>query len=167
MIFDNIPGKILEHGEAPTYVVEAPYQSDSIAELATALAAAQAEIKNPEKNKVNPHFKNRYADLTSVLDAIRSVFPKHGLAFTQTLRGADLVTQITHSTGQWLRSSVPVSPEKDTPQGFGSALTYMRRYAAQSIAGIAADEDDDAEGAMKRTSTSTRRAVRRPVKKAE
>ena len=156
----------LETGQpvSPVAYVVPGYQSASIAALATALAAAQAEIKNPEKNSENPHFRNTYADLTAVLDAIRSVFPKHGLAFTQTLQPTGLVTQVTHKSGEWIRSVVPVRPEKDTPQGFGSALTYMRRYTAQSIAGIAAETDDDAEGAMKRNSAPTG-APRRKVKR--
>ena len=127
-------------------------QSESIAELSTALAKAQSGMKAAVFNKTNPHFKNKYADLTAVLDAIRKPLADNGLAITQTpeMRGEAfcLVTRLCHSSGQWIAGEYPL-PAQATPQQLGSALTYARRYSLSAIACIAADEDDDAEGARK------------------
>lgn len=59
-----------------------------------------------------------------------------------------LMTQMTHATGQWMRSWYPVRPTKNDPQGLGSAITYARRFAYCSMVGVAAvDEDDDGDAA--------------------
>lgn len=133
-------------------------QSESIGELSTALAKAQATMKAATFNKTNPHFKNKYADLTAVLDAIRKPLADNGLAITQTpeMRGEAfcLVTRLCHSSGQWIAGEYPL-PAQATPQQLGSALTYARRYSLSAIACIAADEDDDAEGARKEGQIAT------------
>lgn len=118
-------------------------QSDEIADLASGLSKAQAEIKNPQKNRENPHFKSKYADLGAVLDAIRPAFSKNGLSLVQLTKGDLLITMIVHDSGQWLRSVAPIQPDREGIQAYGSARTYLRRYEAQSIAGIAAEDDDD------------------------
>jgi hypothetical protein len=123
-------------------------QSESIKELAVALHGASRQITHPAKNKVNPHFKNRYADLTEVIDTIRQPLSDHGLTIVQMLSGDELVTQILHVSGQWIRSSAKMPTDKPGPQALGSALTYMRRYTLQAAAFISAEDDDDAEGAM-------------------
>lgn len=127
-------------------------KSDDIAALADALAKAQGEIKNAAFNRINPHFKNRYADLAAVFDALRGPFSKNQLAVTQTTEirdgGMILVTTVAHSSGQWFKSEYPL-PSTARPQELGSALTYARRYSLSAIAGIAADDDDDAETAEK------------------
>jgi hypothetical protein len=120
--------------------------------LSAALAKAQASMKSAVFNRINPHFKNKYADLASVLDAVRKPLADNGLSITQTTeirQGAFvLVTTLWHSSGQWLSSEYPL-PIAAKPQELGSALTYARRYSLSAIACIAADEDDDAEGARK------------------
>jgi hypothetical protein len=127
-------------------------QSNEIGELAGALAKAQAAMKVAPLNKTNPHFKNKYADLPSVIDAIRKPLTENGIALTQTTELRDgafcLVTRLIHSSGQWM-SGEYLLPAQATPQQLGSALTYARRYSLSAIACIAADEDDDAEGARK------------------
>ena len=117
--------------------------------LASALLAAQKEMKHPHRNKVNPHFKSKYADLTAVLDAIVPVFNAHGLVLTQSLEEGGLRTTLLHTSGQSLTSVTPVIVDKGGPQSFGSGVTYMRRYMAQAVAGIAADDDDDGNAATK------------------
>jgi len=133
-------------------------QSESTADLAASLAKAQATMKPAIINKTNPHFKNRYADLAAVLDAIRKPLADNGLSVTQTTEIRDggfvLVTTLRHSSGQWLASEYPL-PMAAKPQELGSALTYARRYSLSAIACIAADEDDDAEGARVDGQTST------------
>lgn len=127
-------------------------QSDNIDALTRALAKAQAVMKAAPLNKTNPHFKNKYADLASVIEAIRKPLADNGIAVTQTTELRDgafcLVTRLAHSSGQWLAGEY-LLPANVSPQQLGSALTYARRYSLSAIACIAADEDDDAEGARK------------------
>jgi hypothetical protein len=120
--------------------------SEQINELATALSKAQSEMRHAEKDATNPHFRSSYATLASTWDAIREPLTRHGLTVVQTLEVADitvLCSRIIHSSGQWIESSYPVIPMKNDPQGFGSALTYARRYSLQAIVGISQGGDDD------------------------
>lgn len=129
--------------------------SEQIGDIAAALAKAQAELKNPAKTSENPHFRNRYADLASGLDAIRPVLSKHGLALAQmTFVEGDMLlldTRLIHAgSGQWLRSVYPVSRLGMKHQEGGSSMTYARRYAGFALVGIAgADDDDDGNEAQK------------------
>lgn len=118
--------------------------------LAEALAAAQLEITDPAKDAVNPHFRSRYADLATVLKTVRPVLAKHGIALTQTtqiLDGALVLVTRLHWKDEELAGYYPISPTKADPQGYGSALTYARRYTIQAIVGVAADDDDDGNAA--------------------
>lgn len=127
-------------------------QSENINDLAKALATAQSAMKVAPFNKTNPHFKNKYADLTAVIDAVRKPLNDNNIAFTQTTELRDgafcLVTRLLHSSGQWL-SGEYILPANVSPQQLGSALTYAKRYSLAAIVGISSDEDDDAEGARK------------------
>lgn len=119
--------------------------------LAEALAAAQLEITDPAKDAVNPHFRSRYADLATVLKTVRPVLAKHGIALTQTTQVDEqsrllLVTRL-HWRDEELVGYYPIQPVKADPQGYGSALTYARRYTIQAIVGVAADDDDDGNAA--------------------
>lgn len=134
--------------------------SDAINELAKALSAAQGEITGALKDSANPFFKSKYADLASCWDACRSALSKNGLAVTQfptTLTSAGggertyLMTTLMHSSGQWMRSELIVSPKDDTPQAMGSALTYARRYALTAIVGVAQVDDDGNAGSGRST----------------
>ena len=127
-------------------------QSESVNELATALAKAQAEIRNPGKNTKNTFFKNEYADLTAVLGCIRPVAAANGLSFIQAVEAYNgnvaVSSQITHSSGQWIKqvASVEVPKTSKNPiQDLGSMATYLKRYQAQSMWAICADEDTDAQ----------------------
>jgi hypothetical protein len=123
--------------------------SDTIDQIATALAAAQAEMKNATMNKVNPHFKSRYADLAGIRDTVIPSLSKHGISVAQmtavTDTGLTVATRLMHKSGQWLESTYPVSYDK--PQAMGSAITYARRYSLSAICCISADDDDDANAA--------------------
>jgi len=125
--------------------------SESIEHLSTALAAAQGALKNPPKNKINPHFKSRYVDLSDGLDAIRECYAKHGLAFVQGTSVMDgiiiLNTRIVHKSGQWLESDYPVGG-LGRPQAMGSAMTYARRYSLFGLVGVAGEDDDDGNAAQ-------------------
>ncbi len=125
-----------------------PMESDQIADLAAALAKAQGLMGPAIINKQNPHFKNRYADLAAVMEAVRKPLSDNGLSVTQTteLRDGMLIlrTTLRHASGQWLASDYPL-PLGAKPQELGSAMTYGRRYELSALVGVAADEDDDGE----------------------
>jgi hypothetical protein len=128
-------------------------KSDDITQLAEALAVAQGAIENAAKDSANPFFKSSYADLASIWDAIRCPISANGLAIMQ-LPSADgprvtITTVLTHKSGQWISSDLTMTAKDETPQGIGSAITYARRYALQSVAGVA-PEDDDGNGASGR-----------------
>ena len=135
-----------------------PTQSESVATLAEALAKAQGQIGHAAKDKTNPFYKSTYADLASVMDAIRTPLCENGLSFIQrfpdtTINLAQIETVIMHASGEWISCgtiAVPVGKareEKDGPfvitaQTFGSAVQYARRYALSTVFGVAAEEDD-------------------------
>lgn len=128
--------------------------SGTLGSLAKALAAAQGEIANAKKDATNPHFKNSYASLASIRDAITPALSRHGLAVSQLTEphgpeGVCVVTMLMHESGEWIRSRLFVPVSKKDAQGFGSALSYARRYALAAIANVATDDDDDAETAVK------------------
>lgn len=141
--------------------------SEQLNELATALAKAQGEMTHAEKTKVNPHFKNNYADIASIIEAIRIPFSKNGLSHVQLpifLEGKSvLATRMMHSSGQWIESHTPILASKTDAQGFGSGLTYARRYALAAIAGIAQD-DDDGNAAVQNKKQPDPRPTAPPVK---
>ncbi len=128
--------------------------SVTLGALAKALAAAQAELEDAKKDSFNPHFKNHFASLGSVRSALKKVLPKHGLAHVQTTAphgdaGVCVVTWLLHESGEWICGELFLPVSKKDAQGFGSALSYARRYALAAIVGITSDEDDDAEHAAK------------------
>lgn len=125
------------------------------AEMSVDLVKAFAEIEGAAKDKVNPHFKSKYADLTSVIDAIRPILAKHNLAFYQRPQpsedGVLVQTLLRHTSGDEVDlGTLYVPANKRDAQGFGSALTYARRYALMTAFGVPA-EDDDGNAAVKAT----------------
>jgi hypothetical protein len=125
--------------------------SPSIAELAKALNKAQAELKNPTFDSTNPHFKSKFASLAAVREAVIPTLNKHGLAIAQFPKSTDgtagCVNRLMHVSGEWLEEECLLPLDKNNAQGAGSAVTYARRYSLQAIAGVVADEDDDANAA--------------------
>jgi len=123
-------------------------------ELALALCLAQGQMGGAVKDSSNPFFKSSYADLTSVIKAIKQPFADNGLSYTQFPVSSDIgvgvATRLMHVSGQWVESEFVLPIVKQDPQAAGSAITYARRYALQSIAGIPT-ADDDAESAMLRS----------------
>ena len=115
-------------------------------DLFAALAAAQGEIENASKNAANPHFRSKYADLAEVLNTIRPVFAKHDLSLIQSpgYDGsiASVTTILAHKSGGYLTGTASCVPAKSDAQGIGSATTYLRRYSAAAVAGIAQEDDD-------------------------
>lgn len=141
--------------------------SESIAALAAALSKAQWEIEGAVKDKTNPAFRSRYADLGSVWDAIRGPMTKHGLSVIQMPHSDPttfwLTTRLMHSSGEWLEGDYPLNPVKHDPQGYGSAITYARRYALMAVLGVA-PEDDDGNAASGRKNDAAPAAPAAPAK---
>lgn len=139
-----------------TSVVDEPMTDDPVLaaprvyggkSLFTALAKAQGEMSHASKDGVNPHFRSKYATLSSVIDAYRVVFAKHGLSVVQIsrphTRGVIVETMLHHASGEYLSGGeVFVPASKNDAQGFGSALTYARRYGLSMVTGVSADDDD-------------------------
>lgn len=127
--------------------------------ICAAYVAAFAEIEAATKSATNPHFKSKYADLPAVVDAIKPHLAKHGLGFMQCPRPADggvaIETILIHAEGGKLSMGVLFVPaNKQDAHGYGSALTYARRYALQTCFGLPT-EDDDGQAAVN--------SVQRPV----
>lgn len=133
--------------------------------LAPALVAAQAELVGIKKSKRNPHLGNKYADLESILDVVRPVFARHGLALVQGAEWAHgkpevllVSSTLLHVSGQWKTDYLPI-PVLPTvkkggevvpagPQQVVAALTYGRRALVSAQGNIAAEDDDDGNPAQ-------------------
>lgn len=123
-------------------------KSESIKNIAKALAAFQAEVKNPANTETNPFFNSKYAPLNDILNLVRPLLSKHGLSVLQSPSGdgqnITVTTLITHESGEWIESDpLTLKADKATAQGAGSAITYARRYALSAMLGISSEDDDD------------------------
>jgi len=136
-------------------------------QLFTALSKAQKEFKPAPKDAANPFFKSSYADLESVVDAVRDALAKHDLCFVQKTKmtevGMCLETILGHKSGQFISGEYLIKPIKEDPQGVGSAITYAKRYALSAMLGVVTS-DDDGEAAMGRGNGQTE--SKQPVQKA-
>lgn len=126
-------------------------RSDTIGQIADALAKAQGGIKNAAKEANNPHFGKAYADLASVRDACYVQLAQHGIAVVQSPEAdgarVTVTTLLAHGSGEWIEGVLALQARDATPQAVGSAITYGRRYGLASLVGVAPD-DDDGEGAQ-------------------
>ena len=121
-------------------------KSESIKEISAALVKAQREIKAALKDSTNPHFRSKYADLSSVVDAVKGPLLKYDIAFLQGVQDAEggvaIETVLLHSSGEWISSTLRLPATKQDAQGYGSAITYGRRYGLQAMCGVPAEDDD-------------------------
>lgn len=120
-------------------------RSESIKEIAAALAKAQAKIRNAAQDKTNPAFRSKYADLASVWEACRQHLSDNGIAVVQA-PAADgpkvtVTTMLVHTSGEWMSADLTITAVKGDPQGIGSAVTYARRYGLASMVGVAPGDD--------------------------
>jgi hypothetical protein len=121
--------------------------SPTIAELAKALSAAQGEVEGAVKGKANPAFRSKYADLAAVWDACREALTKHGLAVVQSPGPCadgrmEMTTMLAHASGEWMRGTLTIPLGKADAHGYGSAVTYSRRFALAAFVGVAPEDDD-------------------------
>jgi hypothetical protein len=126
-------------------------QSDNIALLMEAMNRAQLKMVPAKKDSDNPFFHSKYADLATVWDAL-APFRDESLVFTHSQAESPdgyllLDTQITHVSGQWIRSRIKMRLAKDDPQGYCAAVTYARRSALGAMTGLVAELDDDGNAA--------------------
>lgn len=127
--------------------------SPELDKIAPALAKAQSVIEGAAKAKVNPHFRSKYADLAACWDACREELTSNGISVIQALKpsteGITVQTRLQHASGQFVEDEGLFLPaSKHDAQGYGSALTYARRYGLCAMVGIA-PEDDDGNAASK------------------
>lgn len=133
----------------------------------TSFAKAQSEFPKVNKEANNPFFKNKYASLDNILEVVLPILHKNGLYLTQgpvsDERGVGVNTSVTHVvSGDSIENVFTLPLAKQDPQGAGSAITYARRYALQSILGLNFEDDDDANVASKKTVSKTSLADERP-----
>lgn len=145
-------------------------RSDTIGELAKALAAANLEIVNPALDAVNPHFKSRYASLGAIINAVRLPLARHGISAVQTVStdggAVGVTTTLLHASGEWMaETAMSALPDRATVQQLGSVITYLRRYALASITGIVGEDDDD--GNASTSPSAPRTEARKPFKPQE
>jgi hypothetical protein len=125
--------------------------SDSTAKIDAALAKAQGEIEHAVKDKTNPHFRSKYADLTSVWGACRDALSKNGISVTQwPIHSTDgrlhIMTRLAHA-GEWMCAHFSLPVQKQDAHGYASGTTYAKRIALSAAVGVVADEDDDGNAA--------------------
>lgn len=123
--------------------------------VAAALVQAQKKFAPALKTSTNPHFKSKYADLSACIEAVVDALNENGIFLTQQCSvcedGVVVETVFIHESGEMLNcGKLHVPASKQDAQGYGSALTYARRYSLMAASGIA-PEDDDGNAATKAT----------------
>lgn len=117
-----------------------------LGKLAEALAKAQGQMKPAVKDSINPHFRSNYADLAACWSAIREPLSSNGLAVIQNVSsdqtGVTVETMLVHTSGEHIQSRCWLPVAQKTPQAYGSAITYARRYSLAALVGLSAEDDD-------------------------
>jgi hypothetical protein len=139
--------------------MELTLSSEKITDLAKTMISVQQSLTPALKDGINSYTQSSYATLGSVMEVCRNALLSHGIWMTQYPVSVEsghlgLITKIVHAaTGQWQSSLIEMPLPKNDPQGYGSAITYARRYGLSALLGITT-EDDDAESAMQRGQTA-------------
>lgn len=121
--------------------------SETLSKFAAAMLQAQAAITFAAKDAANPFFKSKYADLPTVIDAVKPALNAAGITFMQSATPSEpgtlsLTTRLMHSSGEWIEDTATAPLAKNDPQGYGSAITYLRRYSLAAMTGLYQDDDD-------------------------
>jgi len=124
--------------------------SESLVKFSPAFLKAQTSITFAAKDATNPHFKSKYADLESVIDAVKKSLNENGIMFIQSFSPSEsgklsLTTRLMHESGEWIEDTLNMPLQKNDAQGYGSAATYSRRYALAAITGLYQADDDGNE----------------------
>ena len=135
--------------------------------LIDALVKAQSEMSHAAFDQTNPHFKSKFASLKSVIDAVKPALNANGIAFVQKsvpMEHGIAVETVFYGHGEELATGpVPVPVDRENAQGFGSALTYAKRYSLAMACGVAADQDDDGNAATKNSTGRKPQSVTKTV----
>lgn len=134
--------------------------------IAASMVKAQKEFGPALKTSTNPHFKSRYADLSACVEAVIDALNSNGIAMLQQTKhddiGVSVQTVFLHDSGEsWESGWLHVPAAKQDPQGYGSALTYARRYSLMAACGIA-PEDDDGNAASKPATKAQPKQTKEP-----
>ena len=124
-----------------------------MSEIHKSLISAQKSMRHAELDAENPHFGSKYASLKSVIDAVKEHLNENGIAFLQSSEARDGAVEVTttllHENGETLSGGpVRVPMDKQNAHGYGSALTYAKRYSLAMVCGISADVDNDGNYAV-------------------
>lgn len=135
--------------------------------IAAAFVKAKRAFGPALKDKTNPAFRSKYADLGACIDAVEEPLLTNGIAFVQETfedsTGVTVETVFLHESGESMRcGKLHVPAAKQDPQGYGSALTYARRYSLMAACGIA-PEDDDGNAAVRAKEVSRTESLMRPI----
>lgn len=132
-------------------------KSESLKEISKALSLFAIKVESIRKDANNPFFKSQYATLSNIIESSRDALSECGLSVSQFPIGEhSLITILMHESGEWMQSEYTMRPTKNDPQGIGSVITYMRRYALASVLNLSIQEDDDANEASKPVEEDTR-----------
>lgn len=128
--------------------VKFQHESEDLSILFGALAKAQSEMPELMLNKINPYFNTRYTDLRQMMRETRIPLTNHGLSVTQIIRlnnegQSILYTRLGHESGQWVESTMRISPEKNDVKTIKSYTEFMKRLSYGSIVGVISEGDDD------------------------
>lgn len=143
-------------------------KSESIVEISKAMAKFQSEVKQPFKDANNPFFKSKYVPLESVVESITSIAPQHGISFVQWASNDDtgrvgVSTMIMHTSGEYIEfDPVYMNADKNTAQGAGALISYLKRYSLSAVFGITSDQDDDGNHASGNTNKPKQQPKARP-----
>jgi hypothetical protein len=120
-----------------------------MSEIWKALLEVQKEAPALQRDGLNPHFKSQYVTLETVMQTVLPILNRHGIVLSQSTDDEDnLITMLIDAeTGNGTESTMKLRVAKDDPQGYGSAMTYARRYAIMGMLGLVADADDDGNAA--------------------
>jgi hypothetical protein len=143
--------------------------SEKIGNISKALVLAQKAMTGAVKDSDNPFFKSKYADLESVIEAVKKPLNDNGISFIQPC-GMEgdinvVTTTLIHESGEWISSAIAL-PKVTDMQKLGASVSYARRYSLASICGLP-QIDDDAESTMDRSNKLDQVTNLNTVKKAE
>lgn len=134
--------------------MEFKISSDTIGLITEALSKAQGSIENALKDSANPFFKSKYADLSSVMAVTKAPLSENKLSFSSSViqsGGANfLVCTLSHISGEWFRSYMPLLIAKNDMQALGAAISYSRRFSLASLCHVGVEENDG-EGTIDRS----------------
>ena len=142
--------------------------SESITNISKALVAFGQSMPKVPKDKINPHFKSKYASLSIMIEKATPILAANKLAIVQQIDGDCMTTTLMHESGEYITATAAmpcVNPSN--PQAMGSAITYARRYAYGSILSLDIDDDDDANAATQTAPTKPTVAKSATVPKGE